>query len=45
MTDIRDVFMETVISKAKQDFGYNPKFSLKESVNETAKWYKKHGWI
>lgn len=33
------------ISKSIRDFGYNPKIPLTRSITETAKWYKKYGWI
>jgi len=33
------------ISKAKEELGYNPKVSLEEGLNRTAKWYLKNGML
>ena len=36
---------DTDVSKARKDFGFNPKVSLEEGVNKAAEWYKKENWI
>ncbi|MER3330148.1 MAG: NAD(P)-dependent oxidoreductase [Candidatus Kapaibacterium sp.] len=33
------------VEKAKNDFGYEQKFSLEEGFNITFEWYKSNGWI
>lgn len=33
------------VSKAKQDFGFEPRVSLKEGINKAAEWYKKEKWL
>lgn len=33
------------ISKAKKDFGFNPKVKLEEGIRKAAEWYKKEKWI
>jgi len=32
-------------TKALQEFGFKPKYSLCEGVRETARWYVEYGWI
>lgn len=32
-------------SKAKRDFGFNPKITLEEGVNKAAEWYKNQHWL
>ena len=36
---------EADISKAKADFGFEPKVSLEEGVRNALKWYKKENWL
>lgn len=31
--------------KAKEDFNFEPSYSLKRGIEETAEWYVKHGWL
>lgn len=33
------------ISKARQDFGFNPHTNLKEGIRKSVEWYKKEGWL
>ena len=33
------------ISKAKRDFGFNPRTSLNEGVKKAVEWYKKEKWL
>ncbi|MCH5233226.1 MAG: NAD(P)-dependent oxidoreductase [Muribaculaceae bacterium] len=33
------------VSKAKKDFGFNPKVSLKEGISHATAWYKKEKWL
>ncbi|MFN3301564.1 MAG: hypothetical protein ACK413_00845 [Patescibacteria group bacterium] len=33
------------ISKAKKEFGYQPKNFLKDGLQKTIVWYKKYGWL
>lgn len=33
------------VSKAKNDFGFNPKVSLEEGIKKAAEWYKKENWL
>lgn len=32
-------------SDATTDFGFSPKYSLREGIEESIKWYKENGWI
>lgn len=36
---------DTDVSKAKKDFGFAPRVSLEEGVNNAVKWYKKENWL
>ena len=31
--------------KAREDFGYTPKYSLEEGITKTARWYLEQGWL
>ena len=33
------------ISKAKKDFGFNPRVSLEEGVIRAVEWYRKENWL
>lgn len=33
------------ISKARHDFNFNPKTSLKEGIKKSVEWYRKEGWL
>ena len=33
------------VSKARKDFGFSPKVSLKEGVKKAVEWYKKENWL
>ena len=33
------------VSKAKNDFGFNPRVSLEEGINKAAEWYRKEHWL
>lgn len=33
------------ISKARRDFGFDPKVDLREGVRRAVEWYKKEGWM
>lgn len=33
------------ISKAKKDFGFNPRVSLEEGLNNAIEWYRKENWL
>lgn len=33
------------VSKAKRDFGFEPKVSLKEGLKKATEWYKKENWL
>lgn len=33
------------ITPAKQDFGFSPRYSLEQGVNEAIEWYKQAGWL
>lgn len=33
------------ISKAKKDFGFNPRVSLEEGVKRAVEWYRKENWL
>ena len=33
------------ISKAKKDFGFNPKVSLPEGIDKAVEWYRKENWL
>lgn len=33
------------VNKAKRDFGFSPRVSLREGVNKAASWYKKEKWL
>lgn len=33
------------VSKARNDFGFNPRISLPEGVQRSVEWYKKEGWL
>lgn len=33
------------VSKAKNDFGFSPKVSLKEGINNAVEWYRKENWL
>ena len=32
-------------SDARRDFGFNPKYSLREGIREAIAWYRKAGWL
>ena len=36
---------DTDVSKAKNDFGFQPRVSLKEGLKRAAEWYKKENWL
>lgn len=33
------------VSKARRDFGFNPKVDLREGVRRSVEWYRKEGWM
>ena len=33
------------VSKARRDFGFNPRISLAEGIDRSVKWYKENGWL
>ncbi|MBD5310509.1 MAG: NAD(P)-dependent oxidoreductase [Bacteroides sp.] len=33
------------VSKAREDFGFNPEIDLREGVRRCVEWYKKEGWL
>lgn len=33
------------IDRAKRELGYRPRFTLREGLEETAGWYRRHGWL
>ena len=33
------------VTKAKKDFGFNPRISLEEGVKRAVEWYKKENWL
>lgn len=33
------------VSKAKKDFGFNPRVNLEEGIGKAAEWYRKENWL
>ena len=33
------------ISKAREQLGYSPRYSLERGLAETIRWYEKEGWV
>jgi nucleoside-diphosphate-sugar epimerase len=32
-------------TRAREDFGFRPRFSLEEGIQETVRWYRENGWL
>lgn len=45
MAELTAVNWACTIDRAKQDFGYEPRFNLARGILDTVKWYKENGWL
>ncbi len=43
--ELMEPFWVCSCARAKQDFGFQPAYSLKLGIEETTNWYLKHGWL